>query len=161
MQDKDEYIDLAKQQLLDAIYYYVDRQKLVAQAVTELGIDKTLLTPEKILQWSELRAKIPTSGSWTDEDGGKWIYFLHGYGCRLTNLKTDESIDWNMKRKINAFDPYFFYKNLVWQISVSARDNKVLQLKGWEKEEIINLIDILIEEGKINQDWSIPDKENK
>ena len=36
---QEEFKDLAKLQLLDAISYYIERQKIVAQALTDLGFD--------------------------------------------------------------------------------------------------------------------------
>lgn len=169
MLSKDEQENLVKAQLLDAITYYIDRQEIVAQAITELGLDITTnfnsKTPlegdelEKLRKWSEQRSKIPSRGIWIDKDGNEWEYFLHGNGCLLTNVKTGEPIEWDIPQ-LESFDPYFFHDNLFWQFKSTSRYDKVGNVRHRLTELVNQLIEELIEDGKITKDYSLPNKEN-
>jgi len=168
MLSKDEHEKLVKEQLLDAIAYYIGRQKIVAQAMTELGLDITTKfnskTPlednelDKFKKWGEQRSKIPNRGSWVDKDGNEWEYFLHGSGCLLTNIKTGEPLEWDVPQ-VESFDPYFFHDNLFWQFKSEDRRAKVGSVRHRLTELVNQLIEELIEDGKISKDHSVIDKE--
>ena len=169
MLSKDEKEKLVKEELLEAISYYIGRQKIVAQAMTDLGLDVTTKfnskTPlegnelEKFKKWSEQRSKIPSRGTWVDKEGNKWEYFLHGEGCLLTNIETGEPIEWDIPQT-DSFDPYFFHDNLFWQFKAESRYDKVGSVRHRLTELVNQLIEELIEEGKITKDYSLPNKEN-
>lgn len=138
-------LQFARDELLEAIVYFVKRQTLVAQAISDFGLDlnaiailgafgwtlgyedaeKVLTTPsdnlntefKKALQ-ALVKNKIPRakqSGLWQDKYGQKWKYFLHGGGCQIINQDTSEIIDWDCPNTYN-FDRFKFLLHLEWQL---------------------------------------------
>ena len=137
-------IQSAKKELLEAITYFVSRQELVAQAMTELGLDLDAIAILGAVGWtlgaegamkfftvstSNLGEKfknalqtqienntprVNQAGIWHDKYGNTWDYFLHGGGCRLTNKETGEPIDWDCPNP-RHFDSFKFCFHLKWQ----------------------------------------------
>ena len=158
---KDEFKNLVKQQLLDAISYYIERQKIVAQALTDLGFDintdwdqNDKTTWKETKAWLDHAGQIPQTGIWIDKDNNEWEYFIHGQGCRLINTRTREPIEWDAPNQAR-FTPDFFHENLFWQFKAEKRYDKIGAMHVWLKRTIDELIDELIREGKIGQDHSL------
>jgi len=160
---REEFKNLAKQQLLDAISYYMERQKIVAQALTDLGFDINThwdqndeWTWEEIEKWDAHAYKIPQKGIWIDSDNNEWEYFVHGRGCKLINIKTREPIEWDAP-KLDTFTPDFFHDNLFWQFKAENRYDKVGFMRVWVNRAVDGLIKELVDEGKLNKDYSLLD----
>lgn len=90
------------------------------------------------------------TGIWND----KWAYRLHGLGCELVHLETNERFDWD------ANDPYIFFTgefgmHLHWRMKTEtddihvkrfhewlATDNlKLQQMRGWLRPILIRLVE--------------------
>ena len=167
VQRNEEYENQLKKQLLDAIEYYINRQKIVSQALTDLGFDVTTDVEVdnrqsyiSMQKWMTHAKEVPDSGIWIDTNNDEWQYLIHGAGCQLTNKKTGEPIDWDVPR-INSFTPMFFYNHLFWQFKAHNRFDKVNLIRGRLTGLVNQLIEELVEKGEINKDYSIPNKENK
>lgn len=110
---------VVKQELYDAISFFIERQHLVAQAMLDLGLDLKEVdrygpvawassVKESIANWAEPDSEdtqvkeilevvrrvqvrqVAQSGIWRDSDNNEWKYFLHGKGCLLTHSHTHE-----------------------------------------------------------------------
>jgi len=173
---QDEIKESVKAELRVALAYFVERQKLVAQAMLDMGLDLNEVGEFGAAAWvwnpqSEstnidddirkqiaksdnpqmkklfqlaLRSserKLPQSGIWVDRESNEWIYFLHGKGCRLVNVKTGEPIDWDCP-DINEYDRWKFMFHLMWQISSSERAEKLISTHNW----VSNSLEPLMEE---------------
>ena len=118
-------LQVAKDELLEVITYFVKRQGLVAQALQDLGLDLPTIGVLGVMGWilgaegakqlieavpngfqagqrhalnkmiENNTPKIDQSGIWHDQNGETWNYFMHGGGCRLTHPITAEVIDWD------------------------------------------------------------------
>jgi uncharacterized protein DUF6896 len=136
---------LTKDELIEAITYFVRRQELVAQALIDFGLDLDAIAILGAGGWTlgadgakqlsevtpnnfqdEFRSalqrmiennspKLNQTGSWQDKNGGIWNYFMHGGGCLLINQVTGEPIDWDCPSTID-FDAFKFCSYLKWQI---------------------------------------------
>jgi len=143
-------------ELLKAIAHFIERQKLVAQAMRDLDIDLDDVGKFGAAVWSQQGVREPLSslpvlasdegkelweavrrarskepvtqqGVWGDSD--EWIYFLHGKGCRLRNILTGEVIDWNCPNA-KAFDPYSFLDHLHWRLETEG-ESILPRIKEW------------------------------
>ncbi len=181
--------DLAKQELLQAIAYFIERQSLVAQVITDLGLSvpaigifgpgawswsaaqdivelqrtlETTTRPElanfyrATIRAHELR--IPQEGLWHDQQGQLWRYYFHGTGCQITNVRTQEIVDWDCPN-VAAFDPFFFEAHLAWQIANGYSPYQLRHLHMWIAQNglstISHLIDQLIHTGHISSDMTL------
>ena len=138
-------LQLAKDELLQTINYFVQRQALVAQALQDFGLDLEAMAVLGAGGWTigfegatDLYDGLPPNfeasfrntlrrmigkktprvnqiGSWRDHEGETWNYFMHGGGCQLTNTITGEVIDWDCP-DITRFDAFKFAFHLEWQI---------------------------------------------
>ncbi len=190
---------LIKQELVQAIAYFIERQHLVAQAMVEMGLNLEEVGKYKSAAWVSSKdadiskldqickdatdpqtlelvdvvkqaqvRQLSQKGTWGDKDENEWEYFLHGGGCSLINRHTKEVIDWDCPNVL-AFDPYFFYRHLEWQVNVSGRQNQLGHMKQWiaqssaQTSSIDALVDPLIselcDEGLIGEDWTLSDSE--
>lgn len=156
---KQDSTALVKQELYQALAYFIERQDLVAQAMLDMGLDLDEVGTFGALAWvsstthilkdvekpmdlftegSDLfevskRAeaiRVSQKGTWKDYDHNEWEYYLHGEGCRLTNRQTSEVIDWDCPNKL-SFDPWFFSKHLAWQLEASDRKRKLTHTRAW------------------------------
>jgi hypothetical protein len=152
---------LAKQELYQAIAYFIERQQLVVQAMLDLKLDldaigkfgasgwvssassndgKSLLdtfSQEPIndrqrelfnaVKYAE-EMKVPGLGSWRDKSGVEWKYLLHGAGCSLKNVQTNEPLDWDCPNP-KAFDKLFFYQHLEWRVNAQQDENALKWMK--------------------------------
>jgi len=168
-----DFQEQVKDELRNALAYFIERQKLVAQAMIELGLDLNEVGKFKAAAWaSGAKSKnnetintmasfeeiedphvremfqvakrasernLAQSGIWRDSENNEWRYFLHGGGCRLTNTKTGEPIDWDCP-DINSYDRYKFFHHLEWQLTSSERAEKLLSSGSIEKETLKTLI---------------------
>lgn len=160
---QEEFKDLAKLQLLDAISYYIERQKIVAQALTDLGFDihtsrdqNEKQARKEIEKWLAHVGEISHRGIWVDNDNNEWEYYVHGGGCRLINVNTREPIEWDVPN-LDTFDPFFFHDNLFWQFRAENRYDKVGAVLFWVNHAVDELIKELVDEGKLNKDYSLLD----
>ena len=161
-----------KDELRNALAYFIERQKLVAQAMTELGLDLNEVAEFKSAAWSSgansnkddfqtsrtspepenayvrklfqvakraSERNLSQIGTWRDSENNEWRYFLHGGGCRLTNLGTGEPIDWDCPN-VNSYDKYKFFYHLEWQMTASERADKFKLSRSVEKDTIKSLI---------------------
>ena len=165
----------AKEELKNALDYFIERQKLVAQAMIDLGLDLNEVAKFKSAAWSsgsklegnnsnsasvssdnvqvqELfqvakrvsERNLSQSGIWQDYENNEWQYFLHGGGCRLTNRKTGEPIDWDCP-DVNSYDKYKFLHHLEWQLSSSERAEKLTKSRRLEKDKLESLINEIVQ----------------
>jgi hypothetical protein len=172
---QDEFKERVKAELREALAYFMERQKLVAQAMTELGLDLNEVGEFGPIAWASnpavdqlsaqdkikreiakandaqiqkmlqlaLRASeraLPQSGIWQDRENNEWRYFLHGSGCRLTNVKTGEPIDWDCP-DVNKYDKWKFMFHLMWQLSSSEREGKLISTDLWLRNSLEPLLD--------------------
>jgi hypothetical protein len=165
---QDNFQKQIKDELRNALAYFIERQKLVAQAMMELGLDLQEVAEFKALAWASGKKSdialnieeiedpytrkiyrvakrasernLSQSGIWRDGKKNEWRYFLHGGGCRLTNSATGEPIDWNCSN-VMLYDKYFFIRHLNWQISFPDRSKNFTLLQGLEKDKLESLID--------------------
>jgi len=171
----EEFKEKVKAELKEALAYFIERQKLVAQAMTDFGLDLNevgefgafawVSDPESDKQSSQgkikpeiaktneprlqkmlqvaLRASeraLSQSGTWRDGETSEWRYFLHGSGCRLTNMKTGEPIDWDCP-DVKKYDKWKFMFHLMWQLSSSDRSRKLISASTLTRETIESLLD--------------------
>ncbi|HKJ39712.1 MAG TPA: hypothetical protein VJ972_13125 [Anaerolineales bacterium] len=179
MEDID--VQAVKKELIETITYFVQRQELVAQALKEFGLDLNIMGILGAIGWTlgsegakefftvsttklegdfinalqkMAESNIPSvkqTGQWTDKNGDIWNYFMHGGGCRLTNKKTDELIDWDCPNPTH-FDAFKFCYHLKWQ--TKNFPNKYPHLIKYLHEHDIytiehKLIPELVNDGKI------------
>jgi len=83
---------------------------------------------------------LPQSGIWRDSENNEWRYFLHGSGCRLTNVNTGEPIDWDCP-DVNKYDKWKFMFHLMWQLSSSERGGKLISTHNWISASLDPLLD--------------------
>ena len=138
-------IQLVKDELLQSIAYFVQRQALVAQALQDFGLDLNAIAVLGAGGWTigsegakQLYQTLPQNfetnfrnalqrmienqtpsvnqtGNWEDKTGETWSYFMHGGGCQLINKITGEVIDWDCP-DTTRFDRFKFAFHLEWQI---------------------------------------------
>lgn len=119
------------------IEYFLERQKIVAIAMLDIH-PKPLLMAGKyilgikiapyVLAWREKANQDRNwqSGIWR----GEWKHWAHGYGCRLTNLRTGEPIEWDAP-DLDTFDEHWFWAHLAWRIEQTAPPDKVEPYSQW------------------------------
>jgi len=123
------------------VRYFLERQKLVARAMLDIHPGPLRMAGRHILgiqiepyyqRWLE---RIDTdenfhsnwqSGIWLDE----WKHWAHGYGCRITNLKTGEPIEWDAPDLL-AFDQYWFWNHVEWRVSQTVLPDKREPYMQW------------------------------
>jgi hypothetical protein len=106
----------------DLVQRFVERQRLPYEVIKKYRphwLDRTQPRPGKeyasITQW----------GYWGDDK--EWKYFLHGVGCLLTQVITQEVIDWDCPN-LYCFDQYSFARWLHWFLSQNPSDQSVFTL---------------------------------
>lgn len=187
--NKKEEITFIKQELYKAITYFIKRQQLVAQLMIDLGLDLEEVGKWGALTWasgsgiakeSRLNSdkdvlnkdqevfdvikraserKLSQSGIWSNKN--EWEYFLHGRGCRLRNVNTEETITWNCP-SVLVFDPYFFLDHLKWRIDTHYREDELYHIRKWLQQQsndlqsILTFIEEMVDNGLINPDFTLP-----
>jgi hypothetical protein len=113
--------------LIPYIQQFVERQQIVEQALRELR-PRLFMPAKEFDQWCDLHPDqiyIPQSGYWGENQA--WKHWLHGVGCRLTHVKTQEVIEWDFP-DINCFDLGWFTSWLEWKF---AQGNVEAILQMW------------------------------
>jgi len=141
--------------LVNLIFDYVQRQQLVVQAMVHfrpdlirgLEIDKILginLEEEyKFFLEHYLGNDAIFNGIWRDE----WQYYLHGYGCKLTNLKTKEPLEWDAGHP-QSFYLGWFATHLEWRIQQNFSNEYIKICYIWlQSNALQDALDKLIEDG--------------
>ena len=138
-------LQLAKDELLQAVTYFVQRQGLVAQALQDFGLDLGAIAVLGAGGWTigfegakqmyqmppqnfeadfrnalqrmieNQTPSVNQTGNWKDKAGETWNYFMHGGGCRLRHGITGEVIDWDCP-DTSRFDAFKFAFHLEWQV---------------------------------------------
>jgi hypothetical protein len=142
---------VVKQELRRAIAYFIGRQRLVAQAMLDLGLNLDEIGRCGAMGWA---GRISQRGIWKDESGCEWRYYLHGAGCLLRSLRTDEPINWDCPN-VDAFDDYFFMQHLEWQLRSSDTKSQLTQTKalheGQKNNSVSGVLDEMKGEGLIRE----------
>lgn len=137
---------------------YIDRQKIVQNAMIDLRPDLVVLAnglnqTEEILNLSKKHLNIPQNGYWGDNQ--EWLYYIHGFGCKLTNASSGEPIEWDAP-DILIFDRFWFVNNLRWYMVRYSKNKDVIALSsrvvksGREMQEVIfDIIDRLKTSGSL------------
>jgi hypothetical protein len=151
-----ESSDLLIAEVLGAIVHFIERQKLVVQAMKDLDIDLEDVGKSGTAIWSQqgsqkplpplpasasgeakelwaavkrARSRRPVAQQGVWGDSGEWTYFLHGKGCRLRNTLTGEVIDWDCP-DVKAFDPYSLVDHLRWRLE-TEHENSLPSIRKW------------------------------
>jgi hypothetical protein len=118
--------------LHNLIAYFVERQRLVGLALLELrprfvsfggqdrfsGIDIAPYLEAYYERESKLqKGKSSQTGIWKED----WEHWIHGLGCRLTNLRTREPIEWDAP-DLKEFSPDWFENHLEWRLRKESND---------------------------------------
>lgn len=164
---------LIKRELYDAVTHFIERQKLVAQAMVDLGLDLEEVGRYGALAWAadlpsdyamiqfgaekvpeghklyNMRKRVealqlPDKGVWKDRDGNEWEYYLHGMGCRLTNIRTGEPIDWECN--VPALEVWFFLQYLEWQLNSPDWKDRLVHTRKWVQTKDLDSVWELIRE---------------
>jgi hypothetical protein len=137
------------------IAYFILRQQLVVLAMVERNprfVNKSLhidTTPYKQAQYQRLMAMKQAKDEERTEDARAmsiwkrdWDCFPHGYGCKLTHLKTGEPIEWDAP-DCKAFRIDWFLNHLRWRLENEADDFYVEIVSSWMKtyEADLTMID--------------------
>ena len=146
MSNQAEFDETIRAELQGARAYYIQRQKIVAQALTDMGLDLHEIAefgpqtwgadlqnpaslPANPLAERLARRKLPQMGIWFDQQQNMWRYFLRGKGCRLINLKTGETIDWDCP-DLETCQRGPFINHLLWQVSSPERAGNLSSLRN-------------------------------
>ena len=159
--------ELVKRELYDAIAHFVERQKLVAQAMVDLGLSLEEVGQYGVLAWAanlppgrvvaqseteeisdgckiySMRKRVealqlPDRGVWMDRDGNEWEYYLHGKGCLLINKLTGEPIDWECNTV--GLSIWFFLQYLEWQLVSPEWEDRLIHTRKWIQSKGANSI---------------------
>jgi hypothetical protein len=169
-----ERIQSVKQEIYEAIARFIERQKLVAQAMSDFGLDLDMVAQYQAIAWVSSvshiiedvekpldlfpegsvlhavsehaeRVKVPQEGRWKDMEGEVWGYYLHGGGCRLTHTHTGEPIDWDCPNVL-VFDPWFFQWHLAWQLTSPVHQPSLQHTREWIETHGLNALTALLDE---------------
>jgi len=125
---------------------FVQRQKLVLAALSEIRPDLLDMVGEKRVRPTKEYIKLTQSGYWGEDK--EWRYFIHGRGCRLIHTVTKEPIEWDAP-DVQRFDPYWFVNWVNWLLT-QGDENKIIPIIKSRIEEqtdgLRNLIFDLLEQ---------------
>jgi len=101
---------MLKDKILQLITEYVARQQLIYEAITDLRpymflIDDKNASNEHLIAVTLKYKDVPNRGIW--KKYGTWEYYIHGNGCRLTNLMSKEQIEWDVAQLNYFYVPWF------------------------------------------------------
>jgi hypothetical protein len=111
--------------ILNALAIFISRQQLVHEAMTELRPDLLAAAADtreerlKSIELAKIYGRVPQSGIWRDE----WDHFIHGLGCRLINLNTQELIEWDAP-DVDSFEEDWFLTWLIWDLRLNQRNTE-------------------------------------
>lgn len=111
---------------------YVRRQALVREALKHLRPDLIVeifesATPQEQVEMREEYSRQPSTGYWGQHN--EWKYFLHGIGCRLTNVETMERIEWDVG-DLQRFDRFWFLNYLEWLLGTNTMDEDISLIRS-------------------------------
>jgi len=112
------------------IVEYIFRQRLVHECMTELRpdliaiADKAMSRHKKveIIQKQPRNPRISNIGTW--QKYGTWEYYIHGGGCRLINLMTEEPLEWDAP-DMNSFDDLWFFNWCKWVSQINKQYSNI------------------------------------
>ena len=101
--------------LYTVLLLFVQRQRIVYDLLKELRPDLFLdfyRTPEKeFFAAREKYFRTPRQGAWGQDE--VWEFFIHGKGCRIIHLVTQERIEWDTPDPL-VFDRHWFTNYINW-----------------------------------------------
>ena len=135
------------------IVYFLERQRLVMLAM--LDVSPVLLTMDgadilsidltpyiELFQEKHAHIQDPMDmyqGIWKRD----WKYRLHGIGCKLTHIHTNEPLEWDAPNS-HAFRFDWFWEHLMWRMEFEAQDPYVMKcsayLRGFSKTEVKTIL---------------------
>ncbi|MBN1287057.1 MAG: hypothetical protein JXB47_16775 [Anaerolineae bacterium] len=129
----DEFVEIVR----NLIAYFVERQRFVALAMLDLHPralamgDKTCLGVRlhPYLKADDERRDNGTYaqlGVWKND----WKHWVHGLGCRLTNIHTGEPIEWDAP-DLRTFTLDWFWEHLKWRWEHDTEDPYVRESLRW------------------------------
>jgi hypothetical protein len=117
--------------MTNLIHHYIQRQRIVIRALIDISprllmmIDdatlKKSLEPYIVAHEEKINSIGSQSGVWET-----WQYWLHGIGCRLTHIQTQEPLEWDAPY-LNGFRFDWFWNHLIWRIRNEPQDALVSQ----------------------------------
>lgn len=145
------------------IAYFIQRQRLVTLAMLDLhplalrgGSDRILdVGVEPYIQaYRERQEELENvvslqEGIWKSE----WRYRVHGVGCKLVNIRTNEPIEWDAPNP-DAFRFEWFWNHLLWRQKYESQDPYV---RAYLKEDVSEDFDL---EDKLVSDQLLVQQEN-
>lgn len=137
------------------IAYFIQRQRMVTLAMLDLhpfalkwGSDSIFgIDIEPYIQaYREKQAELENDvslqkGIWKSE----WAYRVHGVGCRLINIRTDEPIEWDAPNP-DAFRFEWFWNHLLWRQKHEPQDPYIEACFTEALLEDVDLEDKLVDE---------------
>ncbi len=104
--------------LYTVLLLFVQRQRIVYDLLKELRPDFLInldaLTESELDEFVDMTIKyqhIPGSGFWGQDN--EWEYWIHGRGCQITHVVTQERIEWDTIDPL-VFDRYWFTNYVDW-----------------------------------------------
>jgi len=141
---------------------YIARQQLVYDILQELrphffAVQDKSVSGEELVKLASQSMHIPSRGTW--QKYGTWRYFIHGGGCRLTNMISGEVIEWDTPY-ITQFERLWFMQWVNWVKKVNNTYQSLTE------EVVYDLLHQLEEEGVVervhpNNDFKLRFVENK
>jgi hypothetical protein len=118
--------DAVKYAMYALVYRFVERLRLVYDAISELRPDFLWFGNPDTNQWLHLHNQyrhVPDAGHWY-KDGAWWQYTTRGYGCQLTHEISGEPLEWDAPNP-QVFDSYWFINWLEWLLAQDDDDDDV------------------------------------
>lgn len=131
-----------KRQLFYLVEIFVTRQAIVKKAMQELRpdlllrYDKSISTIE-LIEIAKAYLGTPFRGVWQDDND--WNYYIHGAGCRLTNMDTGEPLEWAAPNLDEFYDEWFLTW-LNWYVENHEASEEIQKLQNMQNNEIRDLL---------------------
>lgn len=106
--------------ILRLLETFITRQYLVFTAMQEIAPDKLYDIPRAMIE-SEIDGvlrHIPKPRPDYCGSNNEWKVWVHGIGCKLTNVESGEPIEWDAP-DTQVFDAYWFSNWLTWHLKNS------------------------------------------
>ena len=131
--------------LHNQIVKYIYRQKIVLSAMRDIRPDLVMRTrgegiPKDHKKITRDYIRSSQLGFWGKEN--EWEYFIHGIGCRLKHIKTQEPIDWD-SGDLRRFDLSWFISHLEWSIIHESENKDVSVIKDYLDQSGGSLQDVI------------------
>ncbi|MCI0713365.1 MAG: hypothetical protein L0154_24630 [Chloroflexi bacterium] len=136
---------------------FIERQRLAEKALQELRPDiilKAKLSVENVELWeviqvTKLYKYHLQRGEWEHE--GRWQYFVHGTGIKLTNTVSGEPIEWDAPDP-DVFDVYWFANWVEWKVLQSG---EFRDLRNFAQKHFRTLSDVIMDRLKIMKNANV------